>query len=188
MRAGTRAVDSALCYTSAMPPPPKRRSYAKPLADLIGATLDPLLAKQGFGAADMVLNWDEIAGERLAAVSEPLKLQWPTRAPLRSPDVPTEPATLILRVVGAFALEVQHLAPVLCERVNAHLGWRAVHRIAIRQGPLERTRQKRRPVPRIDPAAARKVAAETSTIEDEALRNALNRLGGHVFSQKPEGS
>ena len=168
-----------------MPPPvPKRRSYARPLADLISGTLDPLLAKQGFGAADIVLNWDEIAGERLAAVTEPIKLQWPTRAPLRSPDAPAEPATLILRVVGAFALEVQHLAPVLCERVNAHLGWRCIGRIAIRQGPLERLRKPRRAALRIDPAAAERAHSETQGIEDEGLRRALDRLGSRIYSEK----
>jgi hypothetical protein len=167
-----------------MPPARKRTSYARPLADLISGTLDPLLAKQGFGAADIVLNWDEIAGERLSAVTEPIKLQWPTRAPLRSPDNPAEPATLVLRVVGAFALEVQHLAPVLCERINAHLGWRCVGRIAIRQGPLERLAKARRPPARPDPAAVERAASQTQGIEDEGLRRALNRLGSRVFSEK----
>jgi hypothetical protein len=167
-----------------MAPPQKRRTYARPLADLIGGTLDPLLAKQGFGAADIVLNWDEIAGERLAAVTEPIKLQWPTRAPLRSPDAPVEPATLILRVVGAFALEVQHFAPVLCERVNAHLGWRCIGRIAIRQGPLERQARAKRPKLRIEPAAVARAEAQTEGIADDHLRDALNRLGSRIFSEQ----
>jgi hypothetical protein len=164
------------------PPPKKRRSFARPLADLISGTLDPLLAKQGFGAADIVLNWDEIAGARLAAVTEPVKLQWPSRGQMRSPDKPTEPATLILRVVGAFALEVQHLSPVLCERVNMHLGWRCIGKIAIRQGPLERLRKAPRPKLKIDPAAVREAEAMHEGILDEGLRDALNRLGSRVIS------
>ena len=50
-------------------------------------------------------------------------------------DAP-EPATLVLRVEGPAAIEIQHLAPVILERVNRFLGWRAVGRIALRQAPL----------------------------------------------------
>ena len=53
---------------------------------------------------------------------------------------PTKPdvraaGTLMLRVEGPAAIEIQHLADVICERVNRFLGWRAVERIALRQAP-----------------------------------------------------
>lgn len=162
---------------------PKRHSFARPLADLIGATLDPLMARQGFGAADVILNWEDIAGERLAAVTEPLRMQWPTRAPLRSPDAAVQPATLVLRVEGAFALEVQHLIPVLCERVNAHLGWRCIGRIALRQGPIERKPGPRRVALPIDAAALREAESSARGIENDDLRRALTRLGSRVLAK-----
>ena len=161
-----------------------RNRAARPLADLVGGALDPVLAKQGFGETDIILNWDEIAGERLAAVSEPLKLQWPAHAPKRAPDAPVEPATLILRVEGAFAIEVQHLAAILCERVNARLGWRCIGRIAIRQGPVER--REKDPDRMAPPSKAAVEAARSlaTGIEDEALRDALTKLGSRVLGQK----
>ena len=168
-----------------MPPisrPARRKPFAAPLADLVGAAIDPVLAKQGFGQTDIILNWDEIAGERLAAVTEPLKLQWPSRGAKRPPDAPVEPATLVLRVEGAFAIEVQHLAAVLCERINARLGWRCVGRIALRQGPVERrdTGPRRIAPP---PAAALEAARRMAEgVEDDALREALTRLGARVLS------
>ena len=51
-----------------MPPPPKFRSraWSRPLADLVGAIVDPVFAKQGFSESDLILHWDDIVGERLA--------------------------------------------------------------------------------------------------------------------------
>ena len=49
-----------------------------------------------------------------------------------------------LRVEGAFALEAQHSAAIILDRVNAHLGWRCVEKIAFRQGPLPPMKEKRR--------------------------------------------
>ena len=105
--------------------PPRSRPKTFALADLTAKAMDPVLAKQGFGAADIVLNWDEIVGERLARVCEPIKLQWPTRAPKAEPgDV--EPASLIVRVESGFAIELQHVGATIIDRVNMHLGWRCV--------------------------------------------------------------
>ena len=49
-----------------------------------------------------------------------------------------EPATLVLRVEGPAAIEIQHLSNVILERVNRFFGWQAVGRIALRQAPLSR--------------------------------------------------
>lgn len=164
-------------------PPPKRRPWSQPLADFVTQAMSPALAKHGFGEADLILNWDEIAGERLAAVCEPLKVQWPGRGPKSSPDAKQEPAMLVLRVEGAFALELQHSAPVLIERINAHLGWRCIGRIALRQGPLEhRHASKPKPLPR-DAEAEKKAAAMLGGVADEGLLDALTRLGGRVLAR-----
>ncbi len=167
-----------------MPPrqPPKRKAWSQPLADFVVPVMSPVLAKNGFGEADIILNWEEIAGARLAAVCEPIKIQWPGRAPKASPEAPVEPAALVVRVEGAFALELQHSAPVLIERVNAHLGWRCIGRIALRQGPLERRAavNVKRPPP--DAESLRLATESVQGIDDEALREALLKLGGEVFS------
>ena len=97
-------------------------------------------------------------------------------APERREDA--EPATLVLRVEGPAAIEIQHLAGVIVERVNRFFGWQAVGRIAIRQAPLAR-RPKRQPAAPPDPEAARRIA-ESLEIADEPLRAALGRLGAAV--------
>ncbi len=168
--------------------PKKNQPWSRPLSELIGATLDPLASKRGFGESDILLHWDAIAGERLAAISEPIRLQWPIRGPKTPPDAPAEPATLHVRVEGAFALEFQHLAPILCERVNARLGWRCVGRIALKQGPLERPRRAPREPFRPAPEAEARASAMTTGVEDEALRAALNRLGARALSPAAKSS
>ena len=47
------------------------------LGDLVAPALGKALAARGFAAADVVMAWREIVGERLAAASEPSALEWP---------------------------------------------------------------------------------------------------------------
>ncbi len=106
---------------------------AKPLADLIDDCLAPALAAQGFAGRAIVSLWPEIVGERLAARTRPLKIDWPRRRP--APGDVSDPATLVVRVEGAFALDMQQLAPLVLERVNTHLGWRGRRQDRAEAGP-----------------------------------------------------
>jgi hypothetical protein len=150
------------------------RAFAKPLRDLIGKTVGPVFRRQGFASAELVTRWTEIVGGEIAAHCEPIKIQWTRPVNGAEPD----PGTLVLRVEGPAAIEVQHLGNVICERVNRFLGWRAIARIALRQAPLRRTeRRSRRSV---DGAAMARVAAEMPEAMDAGLRQALARLGASI--------
>ena len=155
----------------------KARSWARPLAEFVGGALHPALAKQGFGQADIILSWKEIVGARLAGFCEPVRLQWPARGTMSNREATPQPATLIVRVEGAFALELQHLSGLIIERVNAHLGWRCVGRLALRQGPVGKSQPKRPAALPIDPATRQRAAALAEGIADDALREAVERLG-----------
>jgi hypothetical protein len=148
---------------------------AKPLSVLLNDVFSDAYAKQGFAARELVTRWAEIAGNDIAAHAEPLKMQWPR--PVEGQ--PQDPATLVLRVEGPMALEIQHRSDVILERVNRFFGWHAVGRIALRQAPL--SRRDRRPALRPpDPAAVKEVAETLSAVEDEALKEALARLGAAI--------
>jgi hypothetical protein len=151
------------------------RTYAKPLSLLLSDVFKDAYAKQGFAARELVTRWAEIAGRDVAAHSEPLKLQWPR--PVEGQ--PQEPATLILRVEGPMALEIQHKSDVILERVNRFLGWSAVGRLALRQAPLSRRERPAAPRP-LDPDAVAEVAGTLSAVEDEELRAALAKLGAAI--------
>ena len=45
----------------------KKASFPQPLASLVGAVVDPTLAKQGFGQSSLILHWADIVGARVAA-------------------------------------------------------------------------------------------------------------------------
>lgn len=75
-------------------------------------------------------------------------------------------------------MEVQHLAGVICERVNRFLGWRAIERIALRQAPLRRAAPASAPA--IDRAEAARIAADLPEIADDDLKQALARLGAAI--------
>jgi hypothetical protein len=150
--------------------------FAKPLAAVIGKTIDEVFARQGFASRELVTRWSEIAGAESAAHSPPLKIQWPRPVG----DQPPDPATLVLRVEGPMALEIQHASTIILERVNRFLGWQAVGRLALRQAPLTRP-ERRPPLRRPDPAKVAEIARSLGAIEDEALKDALARLGAAVM-------
>src|SRR4029078_2257344 len=107
---------------------------AKPLSVLLGDVFSDAYARQGFAARELVTRWAVIAGKDIAAHSEPLKMQWP--GPVEGQ--PQEPATLVLRVEGPMALEIQHSSDVILERVNRFFGWSAGGRLALPQARVSR--------------------------------------------------
>src|ERR1700732_3837146 len=149
---------------------PGKIPWSRPLADLVQTAIDPVLRRQGFGQAGLVLFWDDIVGERLAAMSQPVKVRWPVRQHGRAAENDPVPATLIVRVETGFALELQHLAPLVIDRGISHFGWRCVSRLLLRQGPVAAPPLARHVARPLDKAA--ETAAETivGSVMDEPLR------------------
>ena len=146
---------------------------ARPLADLATGLLAQSFRKQGFASSELIVRWETIVGAEVASHAEPLKIQWPRRSDGENP----EPGTLVLRVDGPAAIEIQHMSQVILERVNRYFGWAAIDRIAIRQAPLRGL--PRKPDRTLDPLAIQQVA-DTLPDVDEGLKMALARLGAAV--------
>ena len=145
------------------------------LAELTSEFMADAFKKQGFAATELVTRWKDIVGADIAAHAEPIKLQWPREAD----GEPAEPATLVLRVEGPVAIEIQHQSGVILERINRFFGWQAVGRIALRQAPLSRPKVKAAP-PTLDAAEVARVEATLGAVTDDDLRAALGRLGAAV--------
>jgi hypothetical protein len=157
----------------AMNKPSKRG--ARPLADFLGVCLSDAFAQQGFASAELVTRWTDIVGAEIAAHAEPIKVQWP-----RKPgDEQPEAATLVLRVEGPTAIEIQHLSGIIIDRVNRFFGWQAVGRLALRQAPLSR-RKKAQTRVGPPPEETARIAAGLPEVADEELRQALARLGASI--------
>lgn len=153
------------------------KTQARPLSDILRKTIKDAFAKQGFAATELVTRWPEIVGPEIAAHCEPEKIQWPR--PYENEE--QQPGTLVLRVEGPTAIEIQHLSKIILERVNRFFGWQAVAELRLRQAPLGR---REKPVPpKPDQAAAERIASALTEINDEKLRQALARLGAAVEKQ-----
>ena len=137
----------------------------RPLGACLSDVVRPALAMRGMSETSLIAHWKEIVGEAVAKFAQPEQLQWPPRGNKRDPEGPSAPATLVLRIDGAFALEASHMSATIVGRVNAHLGWRCVERIAFRQGPLPPPkRSRRRPRRRASRALARARTRFTRTV------------------------
>jgi hypothetical protein len=153
-----------------------QHSRARPLADFVGKCLADTFAQRGFAATEIVTHWADIAGSDIAKHCEPIKIEWPRRREAAADD---EPATLVLRVEGPCAIEIQHQTAVIIARVNRFFGWPAIGRVALRQAPLKRSRMRPTP-PALDPDAVRDQLQRLSSIADDDLKEALARLGAAV--------
>ena len=162
----------------------RRAKESRPLADFVDPCVAPALAKFGFGEADIVTCWPDIVGERIASYAEPIRLQWGRRIPGQEADAQQKRATLIVRVEGGGALELQHMAATLIERINRHLGWACVGKLALRQAPLVGRREPKRALRPPAEAAITTARSATTTIGDERLRAALVRLGARVLDAR----
>ena len=159
------------------PRAPERASRTggpRSLASLMPKLARAALGKRGMAEAGLLAEWSAIAGAEIAAHALPERLDFPRGTRLDG--------TLHLRVEGGWALALQHWEPQLLERINGSLGYKAVARIKLHQGPLPtRAPPAPTPAPRLDPARhaalAAEIEAQTASIEDPLLRAAAARLG-----------
>jgi hypothetical protein len=160
------------------PAPPRNRQGPRHLGEVVARIIEPVTARRGFAKADLIAVWAEIAGPDLAACTAPEKIVWPRRVGETEPPA----GTLFIRADGPRAVLVQHDLPQIVERVNAFFGYRAVAQARVVQGPVGGRTASEPPPGTLDSALARRVDASVAAVEDEALRDALARLGRGLLS------
>jgi len=157
------------------------RYEPRPIGELSGRIVAKPLGKRGFAAAALVSQWPTIAGPALAAATLPLRVVFPRGERNRG--------TLHLKVAsGAMALQIQHLGPLIIERVNTHFGYAAVAQLAFTQGPVPRratpkaaatsSSAEKLSTGAVDPALAERI----ESLSDSELRQALANLGRRLAS------
>ncbi|MEZ5923765.1 MAG: DciA family protein [Hyphomicrobiaceae bacterium] len=132
--------------------------------------------KHGFPAGRLALDWTAIVGAELARFTRPEKIKWPR--PIEDDEESASAgATLVLRVEGARALDVQYRAGQIMERINGFLGYRAITELRIVQAPVVcKLNVKAAPSPRPRPRDVVMTPATAGT----PLDNALARLAQSV--------
>lgn len=147
----------------------KRRGGLRAIAAEVPRIAGAALGKRGFGEAQLVTQWDAVIGPELAAKLSPERIAFP-RGERRN-------GTLRLRVASAFAVEAQHLEPVLIERINAFFGYGAVARLAFVQGPPVNAVPPPPTLRKLSAEEQRAIDSRVARVADPELRAALARLG-----------
>jgi hypothetical protein len=140
----------------------------------------PIASKRGFANAAIIERWAEIVGSDLAQHAVPLEVKFQRQR--------NDGATLVLQVAsGAAATLLQMKAPVLLERVNAFLGYKAIARIDAQQGPLpRRARTKMKPEPVLNAQEQTDIEQKIKNIVSSDLRVALQRLGSAIARRQKD--
>lgn len=166
--------------------PVRRGGAPRPLAATIGGLTRQALGKRGFAEAGLITEWASIVGDALAAASRPDRLSLP---PGRR-----DGGTLKIRVAGGVATELQHLEPIILERINGHFGYRAVDRLVLIHAPVDNigaardSRKKARPPRRApNPAGMAEIESRLNDVDDPEIRAALIRLGQAMLADRGSG-
>jgi hypothetical protein len=150
--------------------PHKTRPRAKPVAELIGRVLDPVVRKRGLARSELLSWWPDIVGAAYAGHTAPERIKWPRDG---------TGATLVVACDPSLALQLSYETDQVRARINGYLGYPAIAAVRIVQ----------RPIGRMEAAPQ---AAEPDTPPglderlrglDEGLRGALLTLGRRVFAR-----
>ena len=161
------------------------RYGAQSLSSFLPAITRPVFEKFGYQRAALYTDWDSIVGEPLCHFTAPEEIKYQSRgnelAEIEQAGQ-KKGAVLVIRVEGPAALEVQHQAPQLIERINSYFGFRVIESIRILQAPLIKKTQ----APEVKRYDLTKPASGEGAIgaEDDNLGMALKRLWRGIQSRK----
>tara|TARA_B100001540_G_C15814171_1_gene646177 strand:+ start:3805 stop:4344 length:540 start_codon:yes stop_codon:yes gene_type:complete len=154
-----------------------RSRRTKPIADALRGYTSKAFRRFGFAQREVISRWPEIVGTVLADHCLPEKLSFP-------PGQKTG-GTLHVRVGSGFALELQHLEPLVIEKINVFYGYPAVQKLRLRQGPLPTLRSRRaKRNYHLSDSERSKLESRLSPIKDSALKDALSQLGTAILAEE----
>ncbi|MBV8458233.1 MAG: DUF721 domain-containing protein [Acetobacteraceae bacterium] len=139
----------------------------RPVGALVPQVTRLAFRRHSAASARIMADWAAIVGPALAAVTIPRRLA---------------AGTLTLACSGPVAVELQHLAAQLIERINTHLGGTPVQLLRFVQGT-----QPARPMPpraKIPTTAQKAAQRAVADIPEGPLREALAALGVAVIASR----
>lgn len=147
-----------------------RSCRARAAGELVGDIGGRSFRRFGFVQSSIVSRWAEIVGDRYARVSLPESIKFPHGKKAGG--------VLTLMVDGAHAPLIQHLTPIIVERVNRFFGYAAINRIVFRQGrpPAPRPRPERPPLCPVP----KQLGESLREIADPELRACLESLAAQI--------
>lgn len=143
----------------------------------VSKVLRPLSKKYGGGSSALALAriWPEIVGERWSKISTPVRFVYGRHG-----------RTLVISAPGAAAALIMAASGPIIDRLNTHLGPDHVKAIKIVQTKMRMDGAKMRSTSGLRPTQAKALKDGLETVESDALKSALEKLGRGVLSQKTE--
>ncbi len=155
----------------------KRGRGVRTLAAEAAKITKPIFGSHGFADGAVVKDWPTIVGAHLGAHSAPEQITYPQGR--------KNAGTLHLKIDnGALAIELQHLEPVLVERINGYFGFRAVDKLKITQGPVPERAEAPPLPPPISKESESALLSSLTDVEDSDLKRALENLGRAVYGRE----
>ncbi|MEC6998879.1 MAG: DciA family protein [Pseudomonadota bacterium] len=151
---------------------PLRSSGTPHVSKVLGRITGRTMNRRGFNDSRMLENWSAIVGPQLAAMSQPVRL---SRRKSGRDGEETAGGVLTVKAEGAIALEIQHLAPQIIDRLNSYYGYAAIARLNIVQGPVTVTPSPLSPLPIKDEEISA-LADDFDEIDTPRLKRALASL------------
>ncbi len=156
-----------------------RRKRASRLNDLVPKEARRYMRKMGFTQTEIVTHWGDIVGQSMAERTLPERLTFPRGK--------RNKGTLYIACDAGWALELQHLQPLLLERINGFFGYKAVAKISVSQTP-QSFLKKRMPQAKKDIVLndddQKQLTALIGNTKDDDMRAILERLGKAVFANE----
>src|SRR6186997_2654581 len=147
-----------------------RSGRPRAAGELVGEIGGVAFRRFGFVQSAIVSRWPEIVGERYAKVSTPESIRFPAGKKAGG--------TLTLGVEGAHAPLMQHLGPMIIERVNRFFGYEAIGRIVFHQGRAARAAP--RPQRPANVGVPKELGEGLRQIADPELRACLESLASKL--------
>jgi hypothetical protein len=151
-----------------MPGTPRHVYGPRPVSALVPALTRATYRRRAPATAQVLADWEAIVGPALANVTAPRRLHG---------------GTLAIACSGPVAMELQHLAPELLARINAHIGRMVVERLRFVQNPPPQESATAVPAPSLATCAAAERAV--ASLPAGELRDALASLGRAVLDTRP---
>ena len=162
--------------------PERRMRGFERTASLLTSRIRKVGESRGFAVSRLLTHWAEIVGEQTASVARPVDVKYGREG---------FGATLTVLTTGAQAPMLEMQKEQLREKVNAVYGYAAIARVRITQtaptgfaeGQVQFTPAPK-PEKQMTPQVREKAAETAAPVQDDSLRDALERLGQNILSRQ----
>ena len=157
----------------------RRKRGFEPASSLLSKSIRKAGETRGFAVSRVLTHWEDIVGQDTARIARPVDVRYGRQG---------FGATLTVLVAGAQAPMLEMQKETIREKVNACYGYAAISRIRLTQSSpvgfaAPQAAFQPAPKPQPSPETQQKSASLSRDVQDDTLRNALEKLGQNVLTK-----